>query len=56
MKKLIVAGLLAASAVIGLRSLAKRMQQTREHFGEMAAQCKEMAAQMKNRGEPVGTV
>lgn len=54
MKKGIV-GLVAVGAVIGLRPLARRLNhKMREHYGQMAAHCKQMAAQFGGRGEAVG--
>ena len=53
MKKAVV-GLVAAGALIGFLPLARRaVHKMSEHCGQMAAQCKEMAAQFGARGEAV---
>lgn len=54
MKKALV-GLVAAGAVIGFLPLAERKgRKMSERCGQMAAQCKEMAAQFGARGEAAG--
>ena len=54
MKKAIV-GLVAVGSIIALRPVVRRLaQKMREHCGQMAAQCKQMAEQFGTRGEPVG--
>jgi hypothetical protein len=54
MKKAIL-GIAAVGAVVGLRPLATRMSaKMREHCGEMAAECKQMATQFAGQHEPVG--
>jgi len=54
MKKALVA-LVAVGVLIGVLPLARRMgHKMSEHCGQMAAQCKEMAAQFGVRGEAVG--
>jgi hypothetical protein len=54
MKKAII-GLVAVGVIVGLRLVATRMgREMREHCGQMAAQCKQMAAQYGGRGEAVG--
>ena len=54
MKKAIV-GVAALGAIIGLRPLARRLEQKmREHCGQMAAQCRQMAVQVGARGEAAG--
>jgi hypothetical protein len=54
MKKMIV-GLVAVGAIVGLRSARTRIgHRMREHCGEMAERCMEMAAQFAGRGEAVG--
>jgi hypothetical protein len=48
-------GLVAVGAVVGLCAVARRMsRKMREHCGQMAAQCKQMAVQFGDRGEAVG--
>jgi len=54
MKKMIV-GLVAIGAIVGLRSARRRIGHTmRDHCGEMAERCMEMATQFAGRGEAVG--
>ena len=54
MKKAIV-GVVAIGAIIGSRPVARRMgRKMREHCEQMAAQCKQIAAQPGGRGEAVG--
>ena len=54
MKKAVV-GFAALGVIIGLRPVARRMEQKmREHCAQMAAQCKQMAAQVGGRSEPAG--
>lgn len=54
MRKAII-GLLALGVIVGLRPVAKRMgHEMREHCGQMAEQCKQMAAQFGGCGEAVG--
>jgi hypothetical protein len=54
MKKATV-GLVAVGALVGFRPLVRRMgHKMREHCGQMAAQCKQMAGQFGGRGEAVG--
>jgi hypothetical protein len=53
MKKALV-GLAAVGAIVGVRRAKRMSQKMREHCGQMAAQCKQMAAQFGTRGEPVG--
>ena len=44
MKKVII-GFVAVGAIVGLRPVAKRLgHEMREHCGQMAEQCKQMAA------------
>jgi hypothetical protein len=53
-KKMIV-GLVAVGAIVGLRSARKRIgHKMRDHCGEMAERCMEMAAQFARRGEAAG--
>jgi hypothetical protein len=55
MKKSLLA-FVAVGAVIGFVPLARRAgHKLSEHCGQMAAQCKEMAAQPGAPGEAVGT-
>ena len=55
MKKVIL-GFVALGAFAGLLATARRMSGAmREHMEQMAAHCKQMAAQSERRGEPVGT-
>jgi hypothetical protein len=54
MKKAFV-GFAALGVIIGLRPVARRMEQKMlEHCAQMAAQCKQMAAQVGDRGEAAG--
>jgi hypothetical protein len=54
MKKAIV-GLVAAGSLVGVLTVASRVRQKlRGHFAEMAAQCKQMAAQVGGGREAVG--
>jgi hypothetical protein len=54
MKKALV-GLVAVGALIGFLPLARRTgHKMSEHCGQMAAECKEMAAQFGARDEAVG--
>ena len=53
MNKAIV-GLAAVGAVVGVRRVKRIGQKMREHCGQMAAQCKQMAGQIGGRGEAVG--
>jgi hypothetical protein len=50
MKKALV-GVAAVCAIVSLRRASQKM---REHCGQMAAQCKQMAAPFGPRGEAVG--
>jgi hypothetical protein len=53
MKKAIV-GLAAVGAIVGVRRAKRVSQKMREHCGQMATQCKQMAEQFGTRGESVG--
>jgi hypothetical protein len=53
MKKALV-GLAAVGAIVGVRRAKRMSQKMREHCGQMAAQCKQMTAQVGTRGEAVG--
>lgn len=53
MKKALV-GLAAVGAIVGVRRARRMSQKMREHCGQMAAECKEIAAQFAARGEAVG--
>jgi hypothetical protein len=53
MKKAIL-GLAAVGAIVGVRRAKRMSQKMREHCGQMAAQCKQMATEFGTRGEPVG--
>ena len=55
MKKGLIGVLAVGGALLGFRVAARRMGRTmREHCGEMAAHCKQMAVQFGGRGESVG--
>jgi hypothetical protein len=53
MKKAIL-GLAAVGAIVGVRRATRMVQKMREHCGQMAAQCKQMATGFGTRGEPIG--
>ena len=55
MRKKAIVGLVAVGAIVGLRSVAKRIMrhEMSEHCRQMAAQCKQMAVQFGDRGEAV---
>jgi hypothetical protein len=53
MKKAIV-GLAALGAIVGIRRASRIGQKMREHCGQMAAQCKQMAGQFGAHGDTVG--
>lgn len=53
MKKALV-GLAAVGAIVGVRRATRMSQKMREHCGQMAAQCRQMATQVGGRGEAVG--
>jgi hypothetical protein len=53
MKKALV-GLVAVGAIVGVRRARRMSQKMREHCGQMAAQCKQMATEVGGRGELVG--
>ena len=51
MRKMIV-GIAAVAAIVGIRRAGHMGRNMREHWGQMAAQCKQMASQFGGRGEP----
>jgi hypothetical protein len=54
MKKVIV-GLVAIGAIVGLRSARRGIgHKMRDHCGQMAERCMEMATQFAGRGDAVG--
>jgi hypothetical protein len=53
MRKALV-GLAAIGAIVGVRRAMGMSKKMREHCVQMAAQCKQMAAQFGARGEAVG--
>lgn len=53
MKKALV-GLAAVGAIVGVRRAKRVSQKMREHCGQMAAHCEQMATQFGGRGEAVG--
>ena len=54
MKKMIV-GVVAVGAIVGLPLARSRIaHKIRDHCGEMAERCMEMATQFAGRGEAVG--
>ena len=55
MKKGLIGVVAVGGSLIAFRVAARRMGRTmREHCGEMAAHCKQMASQFGGRGESVG--
>ena len=53
MKKAIL-GFVVIGAIIASRPVARRMGRVRGRWEQMAAQCKQMAAQIGARGEAIG--
>ena len=53
MKKAVV-GLAAIGAIVAVRRATRMSQKMREHCGQMAAQCKQIATEVGGRGEAVG--